>query len=73
MATTAKREGNRQRVKSFRERQKAEGLRLVQVWMPDVRSAEFKAEAHRQSALVATSAHARDDQDFVDAVSEFKA
>ncbi|PYP21824.1 MAG: hypothetical protein DMD55_19940 [Gemmatimonadetes bacterium] len=37
---------------------------------PDVRSPAFAAEAHRQSLAVARSPHAREDQDFVDAISE---
>ena len=73
MSTTPQRAANRERVKSFRERQKAEGLRLVQFWVPDVRTPEFKAEARRQAEAVAASPHAQEDQDFVDAVSEFKA
>jgi len=32
---------------------------------------EFHAEAHRQSLAVARSPHAKDDQDFVDAVSDW--
>jgi hypothetical protein len=36
-----------------------------------VRSAAFIAEAHRQSAAIAASAQARDDQDFIDAVSDW--
>jgi len=39
--------------------------------VPDVRSPAFRAEAHRQSAAVAASAHARDDQAFIDAVSDW--
>ncbi|WP_412066243.1 antitoxin MazE-like protein [Rhizobium sp. SYY.PMSO] len=37
--------------------------------VPDVRASSFKAEAHRQSLAVAASAHAADDQAFLDAVS----
>ncbi len=47
----------------------AEGLRPVQIWVPDVRSPEFEGEAHRQSAAVAASRHAQEDQAFVDAIS----
>jgi hypothetical protein len=36
----------------------------------DVNSPEFEAEAHRQSLLVARSAEEREDQDFVNAVSD---
>lgn len=44
-------------------------MRPIQIWVPDVRSPEFQAEAHRQSLAVAASAHAADDQAFIDAVS----
>jgi hypothetical protein len=37
--------------------------------VPDVRSPRFAAEAHRQSALVASSARAGDDQEFIDAIA----
>ena len=49
---------------------RAQGLRPIQIWVPDVRSPEFAAEAHRQSLLVANSPQEREDQAFVDAVSE---
>jgi hypothetical protein len=48
---------------------RAQGLRPVQIWVPDVRSPEFAAEAHRQSARVASADRASDDMDFVEAVS----
>jgi antidote-toxin recognition MazE-like antitoxin len=41
----------------------------VQIWVPDVRSPQFAAEAHRQSALVASSRGAGEDQDFIEAIS----
>ncbi len=37
---------------------------------PVLRSPDFQAEAHRQSLAVATSPHAEEDQDFIDAISE---
>lgn len=49
---------------------RAQGLRPVQIWVPDVRSPDFAAEAHRQSALVAAADRTSDDMDFVEAVSE---
>ncbi len=58
-----------ERVGNYRNRLRAQGLRPVQIWVPDVRSPEFSAEAHRQAAAVAASEHASDDQAFVDAVS----
>ncbi|WP_343708426.1 antitoxin MazE family protein [Mycobacterium sp.] len=61
--------GTRQRVREHRERLRAQGLRPVQIWVPDVRAPEFAAEAHRQSAAIAASEHESDDQAFVDAIS----
>jgi len=46
------------------------GLRPIQIWVPDMRSPAFVKEAHRQSAAVAKSPHAKEDQDFIEAVSE---
>ncbi len=51
-------------------RMRTQGLRSIQIWVPDVRSAEFAAQAHRQSALVAVADRGSDDVDFVEAVSE---
>lgn len=45
------------------------GLRPLQVWVPDVRTATFAAEAHRQASLVAEAEEKSDDQDFIEAVS----
>ncbi len=48
---------------------RARGYRPIQVWVPDVRSAAFAAEAHRQAMLLAAADRSGDDQDFVDAIS----
>lgn len=61
----------RRRVAEHRERLRRQGLRPVQIWVPDVRARGFAAEAHRQSALAAASAWESEDQAFVDAISEF--
>jgi hypothetical protein len=50
---------------------RARGLRPVQVWVPDTRTAKFRREAHRQSLAVAHSPMEREDQAFIDAVSDF--
>ncbi|MBM3510569.1 MAG: DUF3018 family protein [Alphaproteobacteria bacterium] len=46
---------SRTKVQAHRDRLRAQGLRPVQIWLPDVRSARFKREAERQSRLVARS------------------
>jgi Protein of unknown function (DUF3018) len=59
----------RSRVQAHRARLRAQGMRPIQIWVPDVRTPEFAAEAHRQSASMAASDQEADDQAFVDAIS----
>jgi hypothetical protein len=69
MPATSKRKPSRDKVRAHRLL-RAQGLRPIQIWVPDTRSPVFAAEAHRQSAAVAKGRHARRDQDFTDAVSD---
>lgn len=57
------------RVGQYRRRMRERGLRPVQIWVPDVRTKAFAAEARRQTALVAQGDQRTDDQEFVEAVS----
>jgi hypothetical protein len=66
MATTA---DARRRVAEHRARLRSQGLRPVQIWVPDVRAPGFAAEAHRQARAVASSDHSEEDQAFVDSAS----
>lgn len=68
--TTAGKRGSRDKVRAYRERMRARGLRPIQIWVPDTRTASFRAEAHRQSLAVARSPRERVDQDFIDAISD---
>jgi Protein of unknown function (DUF3018) len=71
MSSAAKKPTSRAKVAAWRARKRAEGLRQVTLWVPDTRTPEFAAEARRQSRLAAKSAHAKDDQLFVDSLAEF--
>jgi Protein of unknown function (DUF3018) len=62
---------SRDKVRAHRNRLRQQGLRPIQIWVPDMRSPTFAAEAHRQSLAVAKSPHAKEDQDFTDAVSDW--
>jgi surfactin synthase thioesterase subunit len=74
MAPASKpRRPSRLKVQEHRRRLRSQGLRPIQIWVPDVRAPSFQSEAHRQSLAVSTSAHARDDQAFIDAVSDWDA
>jgi len=70
MPAGSRRVPSRAKVAAYRARLRGQGLRPVQVWVPDTRSPDFAAEAHRQSLAVARSAQAADDQAFVDAIAE---
>ena len=71
MPTTRRVTSSRKKVQAHRQRLRKQGLRPVQIWVPDVRSKAFVREAHRQSRLIAESAQEKDDQAFVDAISEW--
>jgi hypothetical protein len=56
--------------KEARELRK-QGLRRVEVWVPDRNAPAFREEAHRQSLAVAQSPQAEEDQAYVDAISDW--
>lgn len=62
---------SRDKVRAHRKRLRHQGLRPIQIWVPDMRSPGFAKEAHRQSLAVANSPHAKQDQDFIDAISDW--
>ncbi len=71
MPTTANsKRSSRDKVRSYRERMRARGLRPVQVWVPDTRTANFAKEAHRQSLAVAKSPREQEDQAFIDGITD---
>ena len=63
-------QSSKDKVRAYRERMRRQGLRPLQIWVPDVRAPGFSEEAHRQSLAVSKSPQADADQDFIDAVSE---
>ncbi|HKM90803.1 MAG TPA: antitoxin MazE family protein [Candidatus Acidoferrales bacterium] len=70
MGARSRSKSSRDKVRAHRKRLRQQGLRPVQIWVPDVRSPAFAAEARRQSRAVARSRRAKQDQDFIDAVSD---
>jgi len=70
---TAAHVSSREKVRAHRSRMKKKGLRLIQMWVPDTRSAAFRRQARRDCLAVAKSVHAAADQQFVDAVAAWDA
>lgn len=62
---------SRDKVRAHRQRLRRQGLRPIQIWVPDVRLPAFQKEARRQSLAVARSPRASEDQEFIDAVSDW--
>jgi hypothetical protein len=63
---------SREKVQAHRARMRRRGMKLVQIWVPDPSSPHFAEEARRQARLLAKSPLEKEDQAFVDAMSEWK-
>jgi hypothetical protein len=68
MATKTTSKSSRDKVRAYRKRLRQQGLRPIQIWVPDVTSPEFVKEARRQSRAVARSAGEQDDLAFIDSL-----
>lgn len=62
---------SRDKVRAHRTRLRAQGLRPVTLWVPDMRSAKFAAEARRQCMLANNSPYAAADQAWVDSMADW--
>ena len=61
---------SRDKVRAHRARLRAQGMRPITIWVPDMRTPRFAAEARRQCLLANKSRHAADDQAWVDSMIE---
>jgi hypothetical protein len=65
-----RRAATRCKVREHRQGLRAQGMRPIQIWVPDVHSPGFAAEARRQSLLANASPEQADIQAFMDSVSQ---
>jgi antidote-toxin recognition MazE-like antitoxin len=68
---SAQRSSTRKKVKAYRERMRKRGMKLIQIWVPDPKSPYFLAEARRQARLIAESPHEKEDQAFIDSITDW--
>ena len=61
---------SRDRQRAYRDRMRQRGYRQITLWVPDVTSPEFKAEAHRQSLLIANSPYEEENQRFIEDLTD---
>jgi hypothetical protein len=69
MRSASTRKATREKVSAHRARLRAQGLRPIQIWVPDTRSPAFAQAARRQSRAVARSRQEADDLAFIDSIS----
>ncbi len=60
---------SRDRVSAHRMRLREQGMRPVQLWVPDVRATGFADEARRESGAVAAADRGGDDMAFVEGIT----
>jgi hypothetical protein len=70
MARSGDSRSSKEKVRRYRDRLRRQGLRPIQIWVPDVRAPGFRVQAHLQSLAVSRSPQAEEDQAFIDAVSD---
>lgn len=61
-----------ERVQKHRKNLRKQGMRPMQIWVPDTRSMAFKKECRRQSSLLKNDPHEKDILGFIDAAADRK-
>ncbi len=59
-----------ERVHKYRAKLRAEGMRPIQIWVPDTRRSGFAEECRRQSLLVKNDSHEKELLDFLDEAAD---
>jgi hypothetical protein len=59
------------KMRRYRKRLRAAGLRPVQIWIPDIHAPGFAAEARRQSLAVSKTTDEREAIEFIEAAGDF--
>jgi hypothetical protein len=59
-----------ERVQKYRQKLRMQGMRPVQIWVPDTRRSDFAEECQRQSLLVKHDPHEKDLLEFLDEAAD---
>jgi hypothetical protein len=70
MQTTEHTKHPTDKMRAYRARLRAAGLRPLQIWVPDTRARRLANQARRQSLLASSKASERDLSAFIDDVSD---
>lgn len=64
-AKSATKRSSRDKVRAHRARLRKQGLRPIQMWVPDLGADAYRAEIRQQCLAIANSPREKEDQDFV--------
>ncbi len=65
---TRKARSSAERMRAYRERLRAKGFTLRQVWVPNLNDPAFRAEIEREAEILAKSPHEQEIMDWIEAV-----
>jgi antidote-toxin recognition MazE-like antitoxin len=71
MPATKQTKNPTEKMRDYRARLRAAGLRPVQIWVPDTRTPRLAEQARRQSLLVSAMASEQEVSAFIDDVADF--
>jgi len=61
-----------QKMRKYREKMRAAGLRPIQIWVPDTRSVHFAKEAKKQSLTVSKAVNSENKTlDFIEGIADW--
>ncbi len=60
-----------QKMRDYRERMREQGLRPLQIWVPDTRATGFAKEARRQALMAAQGPDEKETMDFLEALEDW--
>ena len=64
------RSSSAKKVRTHRAKLRAQGLRPIQIWVPDVNDPKIREQIRREARLIAQSPHEKDDLAFIDSIFE---
>jgi hypothetical protein len=70
MASTALKDGS-SKFQRYRQSRKAQGMKLLRMWVPDPHAPGFREEAERQAALIRGAPEELEALDFIEAAAHW--
>lgn len=62
----------KEKMRKYRDRLRAEGLRPVQIWVPDTTRPGFREQFQRQARIVHSNAREKETLDWIEELADFR-